>query len=907
MMVKGPERGAPRKIGGDETNHTGRPKDTEKMPVFTEHDIKRSSIPEETVVFDDNNVKKVKEAHGGIGDTQPVPIAKKRWRISSLFKPREKKPNFVLSIVLTTIQMSFVAIFVAVAVVIGSVVGVANAYLETTPELDTDKIETQQLSSYIRDKEGNLLATYTGQENRDWAGIDEIPEDLQNAVIAVEDIRFYDHNGVDFRRLMGAFVSNVATATSEGGSTITQQLIKNKLLSNERSYKRKLQEAYLAMELEKKYDKEQILEAYLNTIPLGGRVYGVKTAAKDYFGKSLNQLNLQEMVCIAAITQRPHQYNPRRATYGEGDLVGLVNRMNIIAERMWWSDMITEEQYKEVYIPRNEYTTADGELKPGFLSKWRSMMNILETSPTSELYPYPHFVEYVIYQVQTFMLRQQGLEDTTENRKLVEQEMRSKGYTIYATVDGTIQDTVQSTLSEWDKYPAFPDPDLTFTYEEDGSGNVIETMQPQASAVVVDNDSGHLLAIVGSRDAPTSASTFNRAYQSEIQVGSSIKPIAVYGPAFDLGLSPGYPVANIPVPINGWYNDEGELSAPRQTGTEGPVTLRHAIVNSLNVAAARTLADYTTVSSSMYYLEKLGVDTDRIEQTETDTLSGLSMGAAPITPLEMAGAYATIARGGEYLEPISFTQVVDSEGNVVIDAEKERIKHQAFKPSTAYMLTDTLTQAINEGTGTRAKIPDMTTAGKTGTVADNLGTFFAGYTPHYTSALWMGHDHNKSFGNGTFASNSTAPLWQSYMEKIHVGLPDQAILPYDPAYYGLVEDVVCKWSGMKPGSNCDTTPSDWWLDGTQPLATCDVCSYGSQVLCRDSGKLWVEGACPPDAQVSSGYRSFPESSPYRQWGGGGSGVVSVPCDLHMYMEMIPIQPDPVVPDPAADPNAAPAT
>ena len=208
---------------------------------------------------------------------------------------------------------------------------------------------------YKRQKH-NYLATYTGLENREWANLEEIPKDLQNAVIAVEDIRFYQHNGVDFRRLLGSFISNLTSSSTQGGSTITQQLVKNELLTNERSYKRKLQEAYLAMELEQTYSKDEILEAYLNAIPLGGTVYGVKAAAKDYFGKELSDLTLRQMICIASITQNPTKYNPRRSTYTVTEnLPALINRMNIVAERMYWSGYITEEQYNEVYVPAKEY------------------------------------------------------------------------------------------------------------------------------------------------------------------------------------------------------------------------------------------------------------------------------------------------------------------------------------------------------------------------------------------------------------------------------------------------------------------------------------------------------------------------------------------------------------------------
>ena len=210
---------------------------------------------------------------------------------------------------------------------IGAVFGVANAYLGTTPDLDLEVLADSALTSYIYDSNGDLITTYSGTENREYASLDEIPLQLQQAVIAVEDVRFYHHNGIDLKRILSSFIGNMSGGNISGGSTITQQLIKNQLLSSERSYKRKIQEASLAIQLEKEYSKDQILEAYLNTIPLGGTIYGVKVAAKDYFGKELNELTLRECACIAGITQYPWLYSPRRAYYVTGKVDALNNRI----------------------------------------------------------------------------------------------------------------------------------------------------------------------------------------------------------------------------------------------------------------------------------------------------------------------------------------------------------------------------------------------------------------------------------------------------------------------------------------------------------------------------------------------------------------------------------------------------
>lgn len=874
-------------LGSPKQNHTARPVGGSKKPPEPKGASKKAAPVDETVIFNENASKKFtgkikKQDHTQMippvddGSSRKIsPVGKKSW-----FKPRDKKPNFVLSVVLTTIKMSFVALVLVAIIGVGSFMGLANAYLETTPPLDLEKIEDQQLTSKIYSPDGIQLAIYTGSENREWANIDEIPKELQSAIISVEDIRFYDHNGVDLRRLIGAFVSNLSSSKVEGGSTITQQLVKNKLLTNERSYKRKLQEASLAMELEKKYDKSQILEAYLNTIPLGGTVYGVKTAAYDYFGKNLSQLNLKEMICIASITQNPHQYNPRRATYGQGNLVGLINRMNIIAERMYWNGIITEEQYNQVRVPKEvyaiDYIDEDGKtqtkINPSYLETWKTEMQILDESPADEMYQYPHYVEYVIYQVQTFMLRQRGLEDTKANRQKMDLEMRSNGYEIYSNIDTQIQETVQNTLTEWSNYPKLANSEDSITRTKDSKGNVIETKQPQAAAVVVENETGYLKAIVGSRDEPTAKRTFNRAYMGQMMVGSSIKPITVYGPALDAGLSPATSIANVEVAIPGWISKTGYPETSK--GELGPAPIRRAVVGSWNIVAARTLMEEVTVDKAYDYLQKLGVSPPK--DPELIGGVGLALGAYPVTPIEMSGAYATLARGGEYKEPLSFSKVTDSEGNIIIDAEAEREQHEVYKGSTAWMITDMLTEAASVGTGKQANIPGMTTAGKTGTVMDHKGTFFAGYTPYYTSALWVGQDNSKPLA-GSYAGSTTAPLWKSYMAKIHEGKEDKSILPKSPEEYGLVKATICKWSNKLPNGSCSDTVTDWFAPGTVPTATCDVCYSGD--FCSASGKRWVEGFCPPDTKVAGTLRNFPENSPYRA-SGGGSGYSNAPCDIH---------------------------
>ncbi|MEI6101771.1 MAG: transglycosylase domain-containing protein [Eubacteriales bacterium] len=422
-------------------------------PAGSYSDEKRRIDKDQTVIFSETEIKKNHNKQN-FADTMYVPglegggFASKKIG-GSLFVPRTKKPNFVLGVILTSFKLTLAAIFVLVAVGAGIVLGLANAYLETTPELDVGKIQDQAQSSYIYDQDGTQLATYTGSENRDWITLDQIPLDLQHAVVAKEDIRFYSHNGVDVKRLAGALVSNITSSDVSGGSTITQQVIKNSILTNERSYKRKLQEAYLAMELEKKYTKDQILEAYLNTIPLGGTIYGVKTAAKEYFGKDLSQLTLKQEVCLAAIIESPHLYDPHRATYVTGDVGALQNKMNQVTERMYSAGFITKQQYNDTMVPKSVWSS------PNYLQQWKSTMGVVETSASNALYPYPHFIEYVIYNVETMFLRKENLTDTKANRATIDSQIRQNGYKITCTIDQDVQNIVQTTVSQWNNYPSF--------------------------------------------------------------------------------------------------------------------------------------------------------------------------------------------------------------------------------------------------------------------------------------------------------------------------------------------------------------------------------------------------------------------------------------------------------------------
>lgn len=637
-----------------------------------------------------------------------------------LFVERKNPRPFVLSVLFTVIKGLMLIFIFALCAGMGLLFGISKAYVDTSPDLDIAQLTKSDRTSYIYDMNGEIITTFSGMEYRDWADVDDIPDMLKNALISIEDVRFYKHGGVDYKRLFSAVINTLRNADTHGGSTITQQLIKNKILSSELSYKRKIQEAYLAVEVEHEISKNKILEAYMNDVYLGGSNYGMKAASKDYFGKELSALTIRECAMLAGMVQKPQYYNPRLNTYSRFNEDG-TNKMSITDGR---TDLVIKRMYEAGYITKEQCDNA-----------LRDTVTVVEHSARANIYDMPYFVEYAIRDVIVHLIAQRGLLDTTANRNLIENELRTGGYHIYLTVDPEIQRTVQNTLASWKDYPKLKDRSASTTTETLSDGTTITVDQPQAAAVVFDYHTGELRAIVGGRESPVMRKLLNRAYQSSTPVGSSIKPLSVYGPALDLGLSPASPILNFPSRIEGWDTPTGY---PYIGDDEyiGPITMRRGIVSSLNVAAARTLMDQVSIKVATEYLINLGIDPSRISSTG----SGLSLGTTAITPIEMAAAFGAIAAGGEYREPLSFSRVVDESGKVILDAQKIRLKRQVYKPSTAYMLIDVLTEAVNSGTGTNARMSGMTVAGKTGTNADYSSAYFVGMTPYYTASVWVGHD-----------------------------------------------------------------------------------------------------------------------------------------------------------------------
>ncbi|MBR0426506.1 MAG: transglycosylase domain-containing protein [Clostridia bacterium] len=779
----------------------------------------------------------------------------KSTKLLRLTKKKHKRP-FPLDVLFHALKLLVLAVFVVGFLGLGLVYGVAKAYIDTTPVMDVAQLTISDRTSYLYDRNGEEIMSMASIEYRDWVNIEEIPEMLRNAFISVEDVRFYKHSGVDFKRLFSAALEVLGNSNSSGGSTITQQLIKNKILGSERTYKRKIQEAFLALQLETVMEKDDILEAYLNDIYLGGSNYGVKAAAHDFFGKDLSELTIRECAMIAGLTQNPYRYNPRLNYYWEKydraeDAYEkyTVARTNTVLRRMYENDKITLEQYR---------------------SAMAEDVKIVETSVNSKMYDMAYFVEYCVDDVITHWLKADGVADTGANRVAYENKLRTGGYRIYTTVDPSVQNTVQSSLSNWENYPKLADMSQNVITETISDTITIETIEPQAAAVVIDQSTGELRAIVGGRTEPSIRKGINRAASSYTEVGSSIKPLSIYGTALDNGVSPASIVPNVDGEIPGWGGDKGYPSGGLSSSKRyGPVTVRTGLEQSLNVVAARLLlSDKVGITRAVQYLERLGIPASQINQDGP----GLALGTSGITPIQMCAAYAAIANNGYYLEPLSFTKVTDSEGNVILDADiirgtQKRVYNEA---STAYFLVDLLKQAVASGTGKKAQIDGYEVAGKTGTNSDYASVYFAGMTCDYTAVVWVGHDYpNNKLETGSQGSDYAAPLWQDFMQKIMEGHESRPINRETTESLGLVRRTVCPVSGLLATEACIhyhnangskfNLVTDWFDYSDVPTEYCDM--HVTLSICNVSGKLAGEN-CSSDTIEEKTYVLIRPNSPF---------------------------------------------
>ena len=763
-------------------------------------------------------------------------LSRRKKKISSKKKMQKKRVGVRL----------FKAVIISLLLL--CVIGVAGAgvfayqIIRNTPEVTAEDIMPQGYTSFIVDQSGNQLETLNdSSSNRVYRTYDQIPEYMAHAFVAIEDSRFYEHNGIDLQGIIRAGVIGVTNGFhfTEGASTLTQQLIKNNVfpdfVNEETLYdrvERKLQEQYLALQIEKELSKEQILEAYMNTINLGQGCLGVQAAATRYFNKDVSDLTLSECAVIAAITQNPTRYDPVKNPDENAQ------RRERVLNNMLDQGYITQDEYDEA-IADNVYD------------------RILETAAaTTNDEPYSYFVDALIEQLVDDLTTEKGYTETqaynliysggltitatqdAEIQKICDEEVADVGDYLDRTEyglefaltihreDGSQENYSQEQLASYirDKYD--DDNPLVFSSEEKakemveeykstlgiGENDIVDenvnlTLQPQVSVVLMDQYTGQVKAIVGGRGEKTSSLSLNRATGTYRQPGSCFKIVSTYAPALnECGMNLSSTIIDEPYKykngkeVNNWDNKY-----------IGATTVRYAIEHSMNVCAVRTLTEVVGEEKSYEYLLDFGFTTltDEDKTSQAKALGGITKG---VYNIELTAAYAAIANGGVYTEPILYTQVLDHDGNVLLDNSTPDT-HEVIKDSTAYLLTSAMEDVINQGTGTAARLDNMHAAGKTGTTQNSTDLWLSAYTPYYTASVWGGYDSNKHMDNMSQSWHSK--LWKAIMERVHENLEDKDF----EVPSSVVECTVCSETGLLAVSSCPSY-TEYFSKDNAPTQSC---------------------------------------------------------------------------------------
>lgn len=612
-------------------------------------------------------------------------------------------------------------------------------------ELESMKLNYSSVVYYL-DEDGNeheFERLYDSQ-NRTWVDLEDMPSYLKDAAIAIEDHRFMKHGGVDWTRTFQASINMFFKMRSDfGASTITQQLVKNLTGDNQDSVKRKLQEIMRALYLEHHHDKDTIIEMYLNTIYLGEGCYGVGTAAQAYYGKDVSELTLAESASLVGITNLPTYYNP----YINPDN-NKTRRVNIL-NRMYDLDMISRD---ECEAAKNEEIVFNTEKRK-------------ETATRVQSY----FVDQIIEDLIDDLVDECGYTESVAIRKIY-----SGGLKIYATVNPEIQRAMDRIFENDSIFPNY-------------SGKV----QPECSMILLDPQNGDILAMRGGRGKKTGSRILNRATQTKRPPGSSIKPLSVYAPAIEYGLITPFSVED-DAPITVLNNSEYPKNETRSYS--GRTTINNAVMQSINTISMRTLEKLSIERSYNFLSANLGITS--LSKSGDKNLAPLSLGQLTngVTALEMAAAYAPFANGGTYYEPRTYTKVLDSSGDVLL--EKETTPTKAMSKKTASYMSYMLQNVVSDGTGTYAKLDrGMPAAAKTGTSNNDEDRWFVGYTPYYVGAAWFGYDKPK------YISKSLSPaltVWKRVMNEAHKDLPVKNFEKGEDFQYVNV----CSASGLLPSESC---------------------------------------------------------------------------------------------------------
>ena len=763
-------------------------------------------------------------------------------------------------------------------------IGVFKGIIDTAPSIENIDVTPTGFSTFVYDLEGNQIGKLIAQDsNRIPVAKDMIPENLAHAFVAIEDERFYEHNGIDIKGIIRAAYVGISNGFhfTEGASTITQQLLKNNVFTNwtkEDGFmdkiKRKIQEQYLAIELTKTMSKDDVLVNYMNTINLGQNTLGVQAASLRYFNKSVNTLTLSECAVIAGITQNPSKFNP-------------ISHPDNNAQRR---EKVLNNMLEQGYITQTEYDEA---MADDVYSRIQIVNAEVEEDSVNT-----YFVDALTDDIMEDLMATGNYTETQAYTLLY-----SGGLKIYATQDPHVQEICDEAFSNEENYPEgtrwqlsyelttqdsngnfknystemyrqyFKEMDSSFNLlyssqeaaydaieqykaavmepgEEVYGENITLTPQPQVSIVIEDQSTGYVVAMVGGRGQKEASRTLNRATDSKRQPGSTFKIVAVYAPALDsAGLTLATVMNDAPFnyangrPVNNWWGSE----------YRGLNSLRTGIAQSMNIIAVKTLTQITP-QLGFDYLKNFGFTTlvEREEitvggktQVFSDIQQSLALGGITkgVTNEELTAAYAAIANGGTYIKPKLYTKVLDHDGNVILDNTAPQSR-QVIKETTAWLLTDAMVDVVTSGTGASVNFGNMAIAGKTGTTSDYNDVWFSGYTPYYTASVWTGYDNNAKLQKGNGERNLAKKLWRAVMSKVHEDLPSQSF----QVPSGIVTATVCSQSGKLPIPGlCDgTLKTEYFAEGTVPTESCDVhyqgmvCPYSNLPAC-DTCPFKVEG------------------------------------------------------------------
>lgn len=784
-----------------------------------------------------------------------------------------------------TALIGFVVIIV-LCIVIG--VGVVVKIIKDAPSINNINVAPTNFATTIYDTEGNVVRKLVGSDaNREYVKLDKIPKAVQNAFIAIEDERFWEHRGIDVKGILRALVKGITSGNfSQGASTITQQLLKNSVFEggNEPNFaeklERKIQEQYLAVKLEDKMSKEQILEYYLNTINLGQNTLGVQAASKRYFGKDISELTVSEAAVIAGITKNPTNYNP--ITNPEKN----AERRSLVLANMKTQGYITQKQYdtamqdkvyKEIQVANEKFqqnnisynSYFDDELISQVSKDLQEKLGVTEDQAMNMLYR--GGLKIVTTQNKTMQEICDRVINDPANYPMSSDLELTYRLSIQKT-DGTKKHYSEGNLRNYfaKKTPGF---DILFQskeeavpYVEEFKESVLEegdeviaevfqvVAQPQVSFVLMDQYNGEVLAIVGGRGEKTGNRTLNRATSSKRQPGSTFKVLSTFLPAID---QYGMTLANIEDDTKYYYpGTNREVSNWSRSGYKGFVTMREAIKSSMNIVSVKTLAKVTP-EVGMEYLKQLGITTmvEKRENSAGQVFSDLNLSMAlggitdGVTNLELTAAYAAIANEGVYTKPRFYTEIYDNNGNLLIENKPET--RQVMKQSTAWLLTNAMEDVVKSGTGTLVRFTskNMPISGKTGTTSNDLDLWFTGFTPYYTGSIWGGYDNNKDQVNTTYHK----VIWRKIMEEIHQNLETKTFSKPDT----IVAVRICNKSGKLavPGV-CDHESignhiyTEYFAKGTVPTQSCDV--HVKYEICSES-KMRVSEFCPEEVRVEKVY------------------------------------------------------